>query len=538
MAKVTQYAENVAVPMPQTRGGTVDAGALGPPRAGLHAFDTLAQNVDRGTSIMMQKEEEQARAWSSTALSKARLDWTTQLIQRQSDPEHNKDGAANFTPNILKDYDDYASKAIEGAPDNPSRRFLTERFADLRSDLGSKAMVYEAKARIDWRIDQHKKAGEYTAALVAQDDSQYKVGLAEQLTLVDASAMPQEQKSAVRDWMVNKVSGAAVWGQIQRSPTGFLKSIGFYGDEPGQSGGKMRKTAGDFNAVTGNQPWDVLPYDAKVKMFEQAIRAKAQMDIDADRAVMARSKQMEADAFKEVLNRAFPPTPDAPKLTRDFIESQRSALSKDDYKAALTMLVHPEQRTDPVAFAQVERLVYGKQLDEARTTAYNLHAAGRLSNDNLGSALSRIEQFAHQGGPHTPYERGREYVNKSLNPGENNYDPVRNQRLADALREYDNYALQNPKAPDSEIQERSKQIVNQYRLVQFKDDSLNLPIPRGVSIRRTNNPQALSQDISAAALQIDRDYSSGKIKEQEYKARLATLKPWKDMLDQIQGSHK
>lgn len=535
MPNITQYQETQQVPAPQVRGGTVDPGAIGARGAGLGGGEELERGLSKLTTVMIQKEEEQARVWSSVALSKARLDWTQQFVDRQSDPEHVKDGAANFTPNLLKDFDDYAVKAIDAAPNAPSKRFMTERMEDLRADLGSKALVYEAKARIDWRKDQMVQAGNNVATLVAADPMQYHSALSEQLAIIDSSAMPQEQKSAVRQWMMDKVSQAAVWGQIQKSPNGFLQSVGFYGEAQPAGGAKTRRTSGDFKEATGNTAFDALPFDLRVKAFEQAVRSKAQIDADAERASKLQGDKAANDAMKDIWSAAY--NPGGSKLTWDLIESKRPLLKENDYKAALQMLrTGPEQRTEPTTFAKLERLVYSRQYDEAEKFAYSAHRSGNLANDTLGSTLARIEQFRKEDGPKSPYERSRAFINRSLNPGEINYDPVRNQRLADALREYDNWSLSNPKAGEKDHQERSAEIVKAHQLLNFRESVLTLPMPLGTTIRRTNDPAVLEADIAKAKMKLDDLLANGKINKTEHTARTGTLKKWIDTANEIKGN--
>jgi hypothetical protein len=479
-------------------------------RAVARAFESIANDVS-------QRNDEEARAWSSNALSKARLDWTTQLLDRQSNAQP---GAPDFTPAVIKDFDDYATKTIETAPTRAAKQFLHERLSALRTDIGEKAAVFEAQARIDYRTDQFTTSIDTTSKLMNTDPSQYAPALAEQLAIIDASAMLPIKKSAMRQLAVEKVSSAAVWSQVQKSPSAFLESIGFGPEIPG----KARKSSGDLTGITGNTAFDALPFEKRTQLFEGAIRLKAQIDGDADKAVKAASAKLAEDAMKEAWNRL-----NSGKLSKSYIEQIRPLLSAPEYHSLLTATKEGGgQRTDPGTFRRLQELMYSNP-KEAETFAFTAHKNGLLSNENLSSALSRSRELDRSGGPKSEYERSRNFIRGSLDPGPMVNDPVNRSRLAEALDTFDRWVdAGQGKRTDSEIQKRGQEVIEQYRFINLSDTVLALPSPRSGQIRR--NPAdktGITTDILSAHRKAQADFEAGRMSKADYDQEMNILNRWR-----------
>lgn len=518
------YDPQVRTPMPgrppliDKRDVTIDKDNTG--------LEVAAKVVNSRAEAERRSEDEQARAWSSSTLSASRLQWTEEFVKRQSSAEP---GAPEFTPNLLKDFDKHKDETLGKAPNERSKFFLAERFADLRADLGSKAAVYEAQARVDWRADQFRAAGDNLSKLMNSDPSQFGKGLAEQLAIIDSSDMPQVQKSKTREEMIARVSGAAVWSQIQRSPAGFLQSIGFYGEQPTPAGGKIRKTSGDLTGLTGNSAFDMLPFDKRVTAFQQAITQKAQVDADAAKLTETERKAMATQAGKDLWDAHF-----NGKLTVPMIQAQKNILSEDDYKALREAQSRgPIRRDDPAALSRIMPMIYTDPASAARiiNQSYRL---GQLSDDTYRTELARAHSISREGGLKTEYERSRQWIVQTLNPGELVHDPVGRQRLGDAVRAFDDWMLTAPAnkpRDDKEIRERATEVLDQYRFLDLSQTIMALPMPRGTQIRRTTDRALLRDDIGAAGLKLEKRMQDKKLTKQEFDNEMATLNRWRKAME-------
>lgn len=485
----------------------------------------LAQGMQNLGFALKEKTDADAQAWTAAALSQSRLDWASRLEERKQSLKPEELGA--FTPKLLAEFDDYAGKAIGNAPTEEAKSFLHQRMLELRTSLGAEALQYQAAAQVDYRIDKYGAAVDNTKKLMNTDPSQYGVALAEQLAVIDSAALPPIQKSALRQKAIDEISSSAVWSQIQRSPTAFLKSIGFLGDTVDPVTGVTRKSSGDLMGTTGNQAFDALSSEKRVSLFEGAIRLKAQIDNDANVAAEKARKELSDTYMKEAWGRL-----QDGKLRRDFIEQIRPALSNDDYRALLKGLRGDGAgaMTDPGTYRKLQQLIYSDPR-EAERFAFSAHKNGLLSNEHLSSGLARARELSRTEGPKSEYERSRQYVVGSLDPGPMVQDPIGRARLADALDTFDRWVGES-KRTDEEIRRRGQEVVQQFRFIDMSNTVAALPSPRSGSIRRNpGDAPGMMQDIAAAANKAKSDHEKGVLSKEEYESEMALINRWRKTID-------
>ena len=519
MAKIAQYRENIRAPSPDGR--IPQAGRQGIESSGIfdqQGVQAFSQGARQMQQVLMQQAEDDARAWASNTLSQQRLNWTAEFVNRQTKAAP---GAADFTPSLLSDFDKTSEEVMGTAPNRASADFLRERMQDLRTNIGEKALMFEAQSRIDWRGDQYTQAVDNTAKLMNTDPSQFQTALAEQLAVIDSSGMPPIKKSDIRQKAIDRISSAAVWSQIQKSPTQFLESIGFY-----TAGDKTRRNSGDLTGTTGNPAFDAMPFERRAQMFDNAIRLKAQIDIDADRAATALAKKTSDGAMKDAWDKLY-----SGKLTLEDVQRIKPLVSDNDYKSlreGLKQAAKPaEVKTDPGVYAQILRATYSGDFAAAESLAFQAQRNGKLTNSDLSTALSHNLSLSREQGPRTEYERSRKWINDTLNPGDMVHDPVGKARLGDAIRSFDDWRITNPKADDKSIRQRAEEVLGQYQFLSLSDTVIALPMPRGTTIRRTTDTTVLNQDILSAARKLQADRDSKKMSTAEYEQEMATLNRWR-----------
>lgn len=620
MPKIFDYEEHSRAPYPSSKPPLLDKRDVELARAPswMEAAQGVAKNYEEQKR---RSDEEQARAWASSASSGARLQWSQEFVRRQSTAEP---GAPNFTGSMLEDFDKYADETVQKAPTGRSQFFVSQRMEELRAELGQKASVYEATARIDWRRDQFKASAQNIAKLMNTDPSQYEPALAAQLSLIDSSEMPQEAKSKTRDEMINLVSGAAVYAQVQRSPLAFLQSIGFYStdkygyradgspkgngflgpqktpdgrvmteytigvkidgketeiptlvptltkEELGElvktgkvtdavadkaiahakermaqgksvfadSGSKtIRKSSGDLMGDTGNPAFDMLPFDKRIQAFQMAIVEKARLDADENKAIGAHRTAIAQAVGKDLWDLHF-----QGKLKDSMVRAAKPVLEEPDFKALMEAATRgPVRRDDPDTLSRVIPLVY----NDPRSAINDLDAAyraGRLADDTYRTERARAHSIMEQGGLKSEYERQRNWIITTLNPGElGKSDPVARQRLGDAVRAFDDWMGAAPRGKpraDIEIRERAEEILDQYRFTDSKSMVLALPLPRGTHIARTANPDVLGPQIEAAGRKLNENLQNGRLTPLEYVNELSTLNRWIKVHHDLEESAK
>ena len=462
MAKVYTYDQRTQTP---TLRGVEQPRALAPdePQFIPRALGQLSSGIRNLGEAVAQVDESQAKAWTATAISKARLEWASNLEKlKESAPP----GANNFTPNTLSAFDEYASEAIETAPTPTAKAFLKAQMGVLREDIGLKSTEFEAGARVAYIEKAHDQGIRNAELLMNEDPNQYKPALAEQLALINESSLGPQTKTKMIFDAINRVSAAAVWSQIQRSPTEFLKSVGLYPQKDG-------RVIGDLKGVTGNTPFDALPFDTRVKYFDMAISEKARIDREADAATNGRP-----------------------------IKSSNAALIR----------LHELLDNDPV---------------EAEKYATDALRRGILSQEDAKMGWSKAREIGRQVGPDSEYERSRRFINGSLDPGPLVQDPVGRGRLAEAVDMFDRWFISG-KHTDAEVMARGREIVKQFQFINLQDTVVGLPQPRSAVIRRdTADPAGMLSDIQKAGERVIERKTKGELTQDEYESEMLILDRWR-----------
>ena len=147
MARIPIYQErqqaSQAFAAPELRAPDVGGGAIG---RGLQQVGQGLQNLAVG---QLRLDEENGKAWAAQAGGDADLTWAQRYKQFQ---ETAKPGAANFTRDVLKDFDPYADELLKSAPDEYSKKFLAQKLSSLRLNLARESLTFEANEGRNYRI--------------------------------------------------------------------------------------------------------------------------------------------------------------------------------------------------------------------------------------------------------------------------------------------------------------------------------------------------------------------------------------------------
>lgn len=522
MPNIIQYQQRTT---PQASYATPRAAALN--TGGGNIAGEIADALSGMLANQAKREEEAGRAWAIDAVSQARLEWTSRLQDRQASAVP---GAQDFTQQFITEFDEYAAEALKNAPNAPAKKYFHERLADIRTSLGEKAIGFEAAARVDYRDNQFSKAIENNQKLMMTDPGQFDVALAETLTVIKESALPPKQRADMEQKAIIDVASAAVWSQMTKSPVGFMQSIGMVSADPNAKLG-----AGAVEGKTGNKAFDLLPFKERVSMISKAMALRNTMESDAEQAAEKLRKEKGDEMMKEALSR-LDPQPGQPRLDRAFIEQARYWVSPAEYKSLLQMQRggltsdgSNSTKSDPGTYRHLQMLLRTNP-EAAQREAFTAHANGLISNSDLSSITGKASTLDRQGGPKTVYERVRQYVTGSLDPGPMVQDPVGRGRLAAALNEFDAWVEGDGKTKrtDAEIEKRGEEIIKQWRLVDFKNTAVGLPQPRfgGKLSRGGSNFEARKAEIGAAANKAREMYNQKRVTWQEMADEMTRLREW------------
>lgn len=530
MTNITQYVQRTT---PQSNGPMARASAPNLPAD--NTFGIIADTINGMLQNQQKREDEKGRAWAIDAVSQARLHWSTQLAERQASAA---EGADNFTQSFVSDFDEYSKTTLENAPGDPARKYLHERLADIRTQLGEKAITFEASARVDYRDNKFNSAIENTQKLMMTDPSQFEVGLGELIAVIGASELPPATKANMRDKAVKQVAMAAVTSQMQKSPDGFMQSIGMGGGKNG---------AGFVKGETGNKAFDILSFEERTKVMGQALTMKNSLDSESERTADRARKDKGDEMMKEALSR-LDPQPGGARLDREFIEAARHWVSPAEYKSLLQMQRggltsdgSSSTRSDPGTYRYLQQLLRDNP-ELVQKEAFTAHANGHISNSDLSSITQKASTLDRQGGPKTVYERMRNYISGSLDPGPMVQDPRGRGRLASALNEFDAWVEgegKGQKRSDAEIEARGEEIIRQWQFVDLRDTAAGLSQPRFGRVSKGGPDfKARKAEINAIHNHNGNLYQQRKITEKELLAETARLNKWFQLVLQEEAQAK
>lgn len=182
----------------------------------------LAQVGQQVLDANQKKEREDAAAWSAEQMGNARLHWTQQQIDREQNAPA---GAKDYTGTLTKDFDAYTDEALLSAPNDESRNYLRERLTAMKSDIVGRGMQFEARSRLDDRVEKIGKGIDQSRIAVDLDPSQHQSALAENLATLDQLDIPAPAKVKLREDAIQKISFAAVAARMKSNPNDVLSQL-------------------------------------------------------------------------------------------------------------------------------------------------------------------------------------------------------------------------------------------------------------------------------------------------------------------------
>jgi hypothetical protein len=228
-----------------------------------------SQRVAEERILHIQREED-GKAYAGKTVSDAHVQWQDTFQQRQ---QAAKPGAQNFTPDLLKDYDTWSKTAIEQAPTDAAKRYLSQHLLSYRTQLAGQAINFEGNARIAWRTDEFTKSVDNWAVTVAKNPTQYPLALsALQETLPEVGPVQREKLSEYARKAL--VQGAAA-GMVQGNPEGAYNLLSLSTLPQGAAGARDKSgtitapTSGSGNrGIANNNPGNIvkssIAWDGKV----------------------------------------------------------------------------------------------------------------------------------------------------------------------------------------------------------------------------------------------------------------------------------
>lgn len=174
-----------------------------------------------------QKQDEQAAV--ARQIGDDRVTW---LQNMQTAKDSAAPGAPDFTPNLIKGFDDYSQQQLQQMPDGNAKRFYTLQLADLRKTLGDQAITWQAEQHRAYNVNQYQQGNDTAARAIAMDPSLYGSTRASQLALIDSAAIDPQAKAKLVDNFKDVASTAAGMRMVSADPASTLGVLTQKPDQP------------------------------------------------------------------------------------------------------------------------------------------------------------------------------------------------------------------------------------------------------------------------------------------------------------------
>lgn len=293
----TPTVHGTATSVDPTGAAMMQLGAEGQRQAAIIRHEQEIEN-EKKRRLQEKQQLEEAKLEAHRVLSDARLQWTEQSLKAK---ENAAPGATNFTPELLRQFDDFSAKAMQDRPNEITRKLLDEGFQNLRVQLGQDALHFEAQARVDHRVNSVEAGLNKAAQAVLTDPRQRAIALNEQMAYIGSIDIPPKAKEALKERALQSIDSAALNGEINRSRTN-MRAMDVLLERMGK---------GEFAGVPAQQ---LAAAEARIGNFKNTLIVKSEA---AERRRMAGLEQQGKRLSWYVENGQDIPPQEVDKFVRD-----------------------------------------------------------------------------------------------------------------------------------------------------------------------------------------------------------------------------
>lgn len=193
------------------------------------AVQQVGAAVGQISDVLEAQKKQDEQAAVARQIGDDRITW---LQNMQTAKENAAPGAPDFTPNLIKGFDDYSQQQLQQMPDGNAKRFYTLQLNDLRATLAGQAVTWQAEQHRAYNVNQYQQGNDTAARAIAMDPSLYGSTRASQLALIDAAALDPQTKAKLSDNFKDVASTAAGMRMVSANPATALSVLTQKPDQP------------------------------------------------------------------------------------------------------------------------------------------------------------------------------------------------------------------------------------------------------------------------------------------------------------------
>lgn len=388
-------------------------------------LSAVGQGLDAVGDFVQKRREQSDVSTMSAQLSKARLDWTTNLQERLKTADPND---AEFVSNFQQELDDYISELGKNASTDKGSIYFTEQAAQLRTSLLTNAIAGASelagvKAKQDWQTAVSSNSG-----AVLSDPSSFEAVMSSNKamtqSLVETGAISSAQAMELEAKANTETAKSAIKGMANLNPDAAKEMINSGKFDP-YIGTMKDQLLGEVDQAKRGQ---LIEQERVKKQQEEALKVE-QMATQNDFLGKITTGKLNT---KMVLNSNLPPFGSGSK--EQFLQM---------------METHNKQRankSDPQVFLNTFARINLPDGDPKKIVDENdlngLVVAGKLSFEDLGKLRGEIQgKRTEAGGIESQLKKGLLDVAKGSLTRSNPLTGIRDPRGDEQLQAFTSFFL-------------------------------------------------------------------------------------------------
>lgn len=233
-------------------------------------------------NINRRREEDDARVYVAQTMAQVRQ----QAGQARRDAFTNaQDGWRGATETVGTQYHEISSAAIEGAPTDAARFFMTQALGVYQSELLDSTAEEEQTARQNWRSDTVRTSIDTNSSVLAADPSQYDAVRAENVELIGTMTdLTADQRRDLISHAEEQFAVSAVSGLVERNPRAALAML----RDPEAEGAVSHLSGTQRNALENRAQAELNRRESEARARASEARASLRDAVSAQTQLLSR----------------------------------------------------------------------------------------------------------------------------------------------------------------------------------------------------------------------------------------------------------
>ncbi|EML1597810.1 hypothetical protein RVY52_002549 [Burkholderia cenocepacia] len=327
------------------------------------ALQQVGAAVGQVAGVLETQKRQDEQATVARQIGDDRVTW---LQNMQTAKDNATPGAPDFTPNLIRGFDDYAQQQLQQMPDGPAKRFYTVQLGDLRTSLAGQAVTWQAEQHRAYNVSQYQQGNDTAARAIAMDPSLYGSTRASQLALIDTAQLDPQTKTKLVETFKDVASTAAGMRMVSADPAAALGVMTQKPDQPLPAGYEW---VGD------------LPPHKLVALQGHARTLVAQQQNAAERDALQRE-----NAAVDLHNQALNLVNEGKQLSPEFTNQLLTGTQGTSVAGAVRELIGMASQRAGFASATLPQ-------QAATLQQYQTEAATRGTDPDQAAAVKQLEQI-------------------------------------------------------------------------------------------------------------------------------------------------